>query len=111
MLKNKDCAKSIIHKFTLINRYLKRLGCIYKWQQNTLCIFLDSNCSIRVYQLLVTIFQKYFLLHSVTHYAQNYAGIIGRSLNMITIQMLTTLKLQGITDMKYLIVGCKCKLA
>ena len=37
-------------------------GCIYKAQQNTLYVLLNNDCSIRVYQLFVAIFQKYFLL-------------------------------------------------
>ena len=49
------------------------------------CMFyLDNDCSIRVYQSFVIIFQNYFLLClmlSVTYYAQNnYAGIISWSL-------------------------------
>ena len=51
-------------------------------------ILLDNDCSIRVYQSFVAIFQKLFLLFcmalclmlSVIYYAQNYTGIIGWTL-------------------------------
>ena len=43
------------------------LGCIFKWQQNTLHVLLDNDYSVRVYQSFVAIFQKYFLL--CWHYA------------------------------------------
>ena len=63
--------------------------CIYKWQQNTLYVLLDNDCSISVYQSFAAILQKYLILYamlalclmlSVTYYAQKYAGIIGCSL-------------------------------
>ena len=45
-------------------------------------LLLNNDCSIRVYQSFVAIFQKIFsiilalcLILSVTYYAQNYAGI------------------------------------
>ena len=63
------------------------LGCIYKWQQNTLYVLLVNDCSIRVYQSFDAIFKKIIiglalcLMLLVTHYAQNYAGIIGWSLS------------------------------
>ena len=74
MLKNKNCAQSIIticiqicmNKSLFIADHIL-LGCIYKWWQNTLYVFLDNDCSIRVYQSYVGIFQKYFLL--CWHYA------------------------------------------
>ena len=34
------------------------LGCISKWQQNTLYVLLDNDYSIRVYQSFVAIFQN-----------------------------------------------------
>ena len=34
------------------------LGCISKWQQNTLHVLLDNDYSIRVYQSFVAIFQN-----------------------------------------------------
>ena len=34
------------------------LGCIYKWQQNTLYALLDNDCSIRVYQSFVAVLQN-----------------------------------------------------
>ena len=60
-------------KFAWISHYSANtverllLGCIYKWQQNTLYVVLDNDCPIRVYQSFVAIFQKYFLL--CWHYA------------------------------------------
>ena len=52
------------------------------------CVSLANDCSIRVYQSIAAIFQHIFLIMltlcsmlSVTYYAQNYAGIIGWSLN------------------------------
>ena len=71
---------------------------------------MHDDCSIRVYQLFTAIFYKclvlllIFILHLpimltlclmllLTHYAQNYAGIISRSLicshNQINLRILT----------------------
>ena len=99
MLKNKNCAQSIINiyiqiymnKSLLLADNVERLflGCIYKRQQNTLHVFSDIDCSNRIYQLSIICrnFSKIFpimlalcLMLSVTYYAQNYAGIISRSL-------------------------------
>ena len=64
------------------------LGCIYKWQQNTLyigslrqCLF-NYSISIICYNFL-KIFPVMLVLRlmlSVTYYVQNHAGIIGWSL-------------------------------
>ena len=43
---------------------------------------LDYDCSIKVYQLFVTVGYKHIYLNLmplVTHYTQNYSGIISRS--------------------------------
>ena len=87
MLKNKDCAKYVI---TICNstkfRKTVLLGCIYKWQQNALYVSLGNDCSIRVYQTSVAIFQTMLALCltlSVIHYTPNYAGTIGWSLHVL----------------------------
>ena len=54
------------------------LGCIYK------CL-LDNDCLIRVYQSFVVVFLTLRLMLSVIYYANNYAGIIGWSLKVISI--------------------------
>ena len=50
-----------MNKSLLINGQFRKtvlLGYIYKWQQ----LHLDNDCSVRVYQPFVAIFQKYFVL-------------------------------------------------
>ena len=64
VLKNKICALPFMYKIAQTSHKQFRktvlLGCIYTWQQNTLCVLLDNNCSIRVYQYFGAIYQKLF---------------------------------------------------
>ena len=51
------------------------------------CVFSDNDCLIRIYQSFVAIFPIMLalcLMLSVTYYAQNYAAIIGWSLQVTT---------------------------
>ena len=36
------------------------LGCIYNWRLSKLPVFLDNDCSIRIYQSFVTIYKNSF---------------------------------------------------
>ena len=82
-----------MNKSKLIADNLERLLFIAKWQQNTPQVLLDNDCSIRVYQSFVIIFQNYFLLCLNTfsaYYAKNYPGIIGWLLTMAMATLFTS---------------------
>ena len=78
MHKIKNCASSIIticiqiciNKSLLIAEILERLfywGVFINGSKMHCMFYIDNDCSIRVYQTFVIIFQKYFLL--CWHYA------------------------------------------
>ena len=78
-----------VNKSLLIYRQFRKIVLLGLFIDGSkiLCVLSDNDCSIWVYQSFVANFQIYIplcLMLLVTCYAQNYAGIIGWSLYIVS---------------------------